>query len=313
MMTPKISVIMPVYNAEQYINEAITGILKQTYSSFEFIIVDDCSTDNTSLILEEFQRRDQRIKLVKNEYNQKQAYSRNRAINLAKGKYVAFIDADDIAYPSRLQTQLNFMEQNPNIDVCGSYYYLFNGRGLKFKQNPPITHDEIQCFMRIFGNAIGFSTVFAKSYLIKQYLFDAKMLGNAEDYELWLRMLSNGAQFHNIPQYLVFYRVHPQQTSHKNASQMYHLANQMRKISLMQFFPMWRDNEIYNAIICLGNTKPNIKMFNYWLLLNKIKRRNSRIKLFNQDVLTQVIGMISIKNRAIVKLQYLILRLTAKK
>ena len=119
MKSPQISVVMPAYNAEKYITEAIDSILFQTFKDFEFIIINDASTDSTKDIIESY--KDPRIKLVNNEQNKGVAKSLNIGISVACGKYIARMDADDIALPERFQKQFDFMEQHPNIDVCGSW------------------------------------------------------------------------------------------------------------------------------------------------------------------------------------------------
>lgn len=307
-----VSVIMSVYNSEKYIAETIKSILKQTYHNFEFIIVDDCSTDNTYSVLEEFQKQDQRIRLIKNDSNQKQAFSRNKAINLAEGKYIAFIDADDTAHPNRLQTQLDFMELNPNIDVCGSYYYLFNANGIKFKQKPPIIHAEIECQMRLFGSCIAFPSVFIKTAILKEFIFNESMEGNAEDYELWIRMLDKEVIFWNIPEYLLYYRVHSSQASQINLTPIYSFVNSIRYKTLKSFFPSWSDTKINEAILIMKNSKINLNLFRYFILLRKIYQANLNIKAFDNTVLKKTLNRISIRKRFHLKLSYLLLNVLDK-
>lgn len=307
-----ISIITTAYNSEKYIAETIRSILKQTYPKFELIIIDDCSTDNTYPILEEFQKQDQRIKLIKNDCNRKQAFSRNKAINLAGGKYIAFIDADDIAHPDRLKTQLEFMELNPNIDVCGSYYSLFNANGIKFKQKPPITHAEIECQMRLFGNCIAFPSTFIKTSVIKKFMFNESMEGNAEDYELWIRMLDKQIVFWNIPKYLLYYRVHSSQASQTNLSPIYSLVNSIRYKALKNLFPTWTDTKINDAILIMMNSKVNLNLFRYFMLLRKIYHANLVIKYFDNLVLKKTLNRISIKKRFNLKLNYLLLNMLDK-
>ncbi|TXJ00169.1 MAG: glycosyltransferase family 2 protein [Neisseriales bacterium] len=125
MTAPIISVVMPVYNAEKYITEAVESILNQTYSDFEFIIIDDCSTDSSYQILQKYAEKDKRIRIFRNDTNRKQAYTKNFAIKLAKGKFIAFMDADDISLPARFTKQVTFMESHPDIGVCGTWIKVF--------------------------------------------------------------------------------------------------------------------------------------------------------------------------------------------
>lgn len=307
-----ISIITTVYNGDKHLPELMNSIINQTYSNFEFIIVDDCSMDNTYSILKKCQEYESRIKLIKNEFNQKQAYSRNLAINIAKGKYIAFIDADDIAHLNRLQTQLNFMELNPDIDVCGSCYYLFNGNNFKFKQTPPTTHDEIECHMRLFGNCIAFPSVMLKTDTIKKFLFDGKMQGNAEDYELWIRMLDNNVKFYNIPEYLLYYRIHNSQSSQTNLKPIYEYVNSIRSKTLKKIFPDWSENKITNALSAMMNSRLNFKLLSYHFLLNQIYRANLDVLQFNISTLKKTICRVSIRKRLHLKLLHLFLKATDK-
>ena len=112
---PKISLIMSVYNGEDYLAEAIESVLNQTFRDFELIVINDCSTDSTPEILNGFQERDNRVKVHTNEVNLRLPSSLNKAISLAKGKYVARMDADDICLPDRLEKQYDFMESHPDV------------------------------------------------------------------------------------------------------------------------------------------------------------------------------------------------------
>ncbi len=118
--SPKISVVMPVYNREKYVRAAIESIIGQTYTNWEFIIVDDGSTDKTLEILQEYANQDKRIKILQNGENQGIAFSRNRGVQASSGKYIAVMDSDDISFPKRLATEVEFMESHPQVVVVGS-------------------------------------------------------------------------------------------------------------------------------------------------------------------------------------------------
>ena len=114
---PKISIIMSVYNGEDYLSEAIESVLNQTFKDFELIVINDCSTDSTGEILNRFAELDKRVKVHTNEVNLRLPSSLNKAIALAQGKYIARMDADDICLPERLEKQYKFMEDNPHISL----------------------------------------------------------------------------------------------------------------------------------------------------------------------------------------------------
>ena len=140
--TPKISVIMSVFNSEKYLKEAVDSILEQTFTDFEFIITDDCSTDSSLAILEEYAKKDNRIILLKNSENIGLTKNLNKMIDIAKGKYIARMDADDISLPKRFQIQYNFMEENSDIGVCGSN--IGHIGTLDKVSNHPLNHNEIK-------------------------------------------------------------------------------------------------------------------------------------------------------------------------
>ena len=122
----KISVLTPAYNAEAYIGETIESILGQTFADFEYIIFDDCSTDGTWEIIIRYAEKDSRIVPVQGEKNLGFAGAYGRLASLATGEYVAWQSADDISMPYRLEHQLRFMENNPDVGVCGGYILLFD-------------------------------------------------------------------------------------------------------------------------------------------------------------------------------------------
>ena len=121
---PKISVVMPAYNAENYIREAIDSILAQTFRDFEFLIIDDGSTDHTVEIIRSYS--DSRIRLYQNERNMGVAATLNRGLDLARGEYIARMDADDISLPERFAKQAAYMDAHPDVAVCGSNIILFS-------------------------------------------------------------------------------------------------------------------------------------------------------------------------------------------
>ncbi|HAS7841575.1 TPA: glycosyltransferase family 2 protein, partial [Vibrio cholerae] len=139
MSSPKISVVMSVYNGEKYLGEAIDSILKQTFSDFEFIIINDGSTDKTLEIIKSYMKKDDRIVLVSRE-NKGLIVSLNEGLDLAKGQYIARMDADDISIKSRFEKQIEFLDSNPDIGVCGTWVEVF-GENIKSKKWKMPTQD----------------------------------------------------------------------------------------------------------------------------------------------------------------------------
>ena len=122
---PLLTVLMPVYNADKFLDESINSILSQTYSEFELLILDDASTDNSLKIIKAYAKEDKRIKVLVNQKNRGEAKCRNILLKNSKTEFIAWMDADDISLPVRLQTQIDFLKKNPTIDIVGAYSSTF--------------------------------------------------------------------------------------------------------------------------------------------------------------------------------------------
>ena len=197
-LQPKISVLMPAYNAEKHIREAINSILNQTYTNFEFIIINDGSTDNTANIIREY--NDQRIVFIDNKTNQGLVSVLNYGLDIAKGKYIARMDADDISYPKRFEKQVRFLEKHDKVGIVGSWYKAFGSKNfvekkkrfpkLKDMTNSPFAHPTVMLH---------------KSFFDKYNLRYNEQYKHAEDYELWVKA-SKYMKFANIQEVLLDYR-----------------------------------------------------------------------------------------------------------
>lgn len=201
-----VSVMMPVYNGQKYLSEAIESILNQTFTDFEFIIINDGSTDRTEEIILSY--ADHRIIYVKNEENLQIVKTLNKGILLAKGKYIARMDADDISLPTRLEKQITFMRENPHIDILGTWFETFGRK--KYIQKLPTEHEQIKSDI-LFYTPLAHPAIFAKSEVLKQYKYPENY-PKAEDYALWTQLISR-FQFSNIPEVLLLYRLHDHQAS----------------------------------------------------------------------------------------------------
>lgn len=214
-----ISVIMPVYNGEEYLEEAIESILNQTFKDFEFLIIYDESTDGTLSIIQEFQEKDARVVLINGD---KEGISGalNKGIERAQGQYIARMDADDISLPTRFDTQINHIK-NLNLDICGGHSLLIdsdgkvNGIGLV-----PRSHDLCGLSMMFMVPFAHSSVMILKSFLTNSSL---KYQGNYEDFELWTKMFFAGAKFGNVDDVVIRYRVleHSLSTVHAVGARRY--------------------------------------------------------------------------------------------
>jgi glycosyltransferase involved in cell wall biosynthesis len=200
---PKISVIMPVYNAEKYLKDAIESILNQTYQDFEFLIFDDASTDNSRSIILTYS--DPRIKLISSNINQGYLVYLNQGIDLAQGEYIARMDSDDISEPMRFAKQVKILAENIEIGICGTWYTSFNELGNINTVTHPQKHTEIATEM-MFHCPIGHPTIMGRKTIFVENKYDLHFYP-AEDYEIWSRLVMQ-TKFYNIPESLLKYRWH---------------------------------------------------------------------------------------------------------
>jgi glycosyltransferase involved in cell wall biosynthesis len=198
---PAISVILPVFNARHTVGEAIESILRQTFSDFELIVVDDASTDNSAQIIQSYD--DPRIVYLRNDVNLHVAETLNRGMSNSRGKYVARMDSDDISLPNRFAKQYEFLESHPEISICGTFAEIFGERTGRITL--PIEPDELRCAL-IFDSCFAHPTVMFRRADFEKYNLTYNHLRYSEDFDLWQRAIGplNGA---NIPEILLKYRV----------------------------------------------------------------------------------------------------------
>ncbi|MBI9043084.1 MAG: glycosyltransferase [Anaerolineaceae bacterium] len=212
-----ISVIMPVYNGEQFLGEAVESILRQTYQNFEFIIIDDCSSDNSLEIINGF--KDKRITLIRNNKNFGVAISLNKGIDNSKGEFIARMDADDVSLPYRLENQIAYLNLYPEIGVLGASIMITDegGKTRKLKKFPP-NHEEIRFNLTICNNPIAHPTVMMRRQILESvggYCSHAKI----EDYNLWKRLLDL-TKFANLHEPQLLYRIHSSNVMKNISEQM---------------------------------------------------------------------------------------------
>ena len=203
-----VTVIMPVYNAENYLKESIDGVLSQTYSNFELVILNDGSTDSSHTIISSY--TDPRIIYIKNNLNLKLIATLNLGLQKAKGKYIARIDADDIMLPNRIAEQVKFLEENLDYGMVGSYVQTFGD--VEGSICYPLDDASIR-YTSMFYNPFVHSTVMLRASVIATHLldYDSTML-HVEDYALWIQIM-RVSKVANLPEILVRYRVHASQIS----------------------------------------------------------------------------------------------------
>lgn len=202
---PLVSVVMPTYNRADLLPRSIESILNQTYDHFEFIIVDDGSTDNSAALIHAYQAQDPRIIYLKNEKNQGISFSRNRGTDAARGKYVAIMDSDDYSEPERLAKSVAFLEKYPEMTVVNTIYYEM-GREANGTNNwvPPKRLEIIFNFKNFFTNIAVFRTDFVRQHNIR---YNEKLM-SSEDYDFWKQIVLNGGKLGMINEPLIWLRRH---------------------------------------------------------------------------------------------------------
>lgn len=207
-MNPKVSVVMAVWQGERYLEQAVESILSQTWTDYEFIIVDDGSTDSTACILQKYAACDPRIVLLNNPRNVGLTKSLNQALSVSQGTYIARQDADDISLPQRLESQVTFLERHPDIGLLGSAYHVINTRGETLATHVQPPGDAEIRWQMLFHNAFCHTSVMWRRAVLgaKDTLYE-EQCHYSQDYALWVKLLrrSSAANLH-IP--LVAHRVH---------------------------------------------------------------------------------------------------------
>lgn len=206
-INPTISVVMPVYNAEQYLDQAIQSILGQTFTDFEFIIINDGSSDSSLEILRKYEKKDKRI-LIIDKKNCGIVEALNDGLSIAKGNFIARMDSDDIAYTNRFEEQIKVFENVPEIDLVYTGTTLIDKYGdlVCDSWRPNLEKTLLNLEINTF---IPHPTVMFKKDMILNLGGYTKKRPNAEDLDLWLRMLNNGCKFFYLKKNLLYYRLNP--------------------------------------------------------------------------------------------------------
>ena len=271
---------MPCFNAKNYIAEAIDSILGQSLRNFELIIVNDGSTDNTEMLVGEFS--DKRIRYLSLDKNQGNYVARNKGLDVAKGKYIAMADADDISLPERLQTQYNFLEANPNVAAIGTRMEIINQEGKSIHTTEePLGYDEIQiAFLR--DNCLAQPTLmFRRDLLAKGYRYDEsfRYCGN---YDFVQRIIQSN-QVANLKPALVKYRIHPTQITSSKRNQLLQQGNRTRIKQLKDWgldFSEVEKEIHFKLILGVYMDELELKLAEGWL--NKLLEHNEKTKRYHR-------------------------------
>lgn len=272
MENPKVSVLMPVYNGERYLQEAIDSIINQTMPDFEFIIILDPSDDNSKNIIENYS--DARIILVNNDVKQGLARSLNQGLLMARGKYVARMDADDISLPERLAKQFDYMERNPAISISGTSVKTIGSRAgmvINHTSDPEM----IRAFM-LFQPHLTHPSVIMRRTLIDYYnLAYDPAYAKAEDYKLW-SIYSRDFPLSNLREVLLFYRLHTNNTQKLDFAEHQKFAGLVRLEELSRLGIAVTDQEfaLHQALSILRFESCASFAADSWQWLNKLEKAN---------------------------------------
>lgn len=276
---PLVTVLMPVYNGAKFLREAIESILNQTFTNFELLIINDGSNDSSEEIILSYE--DSRIVYVKNEHNLKLIATLNKGLELAKGKYIARMDADDISVLSRLEKQVRFLEGNPAIGLLGSAFEII---GKEIKNSYPVADDDIRLTMLFLNSFLHSSVLFRRELCLTNNLYFNKKYIHAEDYKLWTELMFK-TKVSNLDEVLVKYRVHDNQISHIHSKEQIEGTQKIQKEYLEaagfeftdQEFEMIQNSRLLKTF---GN-----EAYDYLVVLDKLYDQNQKTAFFNERVM----------------------------
>jgi glycosyltransferase involved in cell wall biosynthesis len=203
MMEMRVSVIMAVYNASDFLDDAISSVLSQTYPHFELILINDFSTDCSAQIIQKYLDQDERIVFIDNPKNLGRALTRNIGLERAQGEYIAVLDADDVAMPDRLEKQIMFLDQNPDIFLLGTGAVRIDEKGNKIGIHTPITRPNEVKERLEERNCIYHSTVMYRRNKTRY----REKFPLSQDYDFYLQLLASGKKLTNISDQLIQYRI----------------------------------------------------------------------------------------------------------
>lgn len=224
-VSPRVSVVIPTYNCDRFLPEAIDSVLRQTLTQLEIIVIDDGSTDQTAAILQAYQNRHgDRVRTVSRS-NQGVSASRNHGIRLAQGEWIAFLDADDVFFPSKLEAQLHIAAQNPQLGMIHSGWQRVDQTGQVLKLVEPwhqVPRLDLEGWLR-YKPVLPSAMLFRRDWLLKAGGFDSRF-SMSEDTELILRLARSGCGADWLRQVTVSYRQHDGNATHKGLLQVSSLA-----------------------------------------------------------------------------------------
>lgn len=280
MNQPLVSVLIPCYNVEKYVVEAISSISNQTYKNLEIIAINDCSTDNTGDLLLQLAKQDSRIKIVNNEENLKLIRTLNKGITICNGDYIARMDADDISLPTRIEKEVGFLEKNKDHDIVSTLFYAFRSENPNKKDlhHSPLLDNELRAFI-LFKSGICHPAVMIRKRVFTELglKFELEYL-HVEDYALWSEAIYK-TKVGNINEPLLLYRVHQHQVSSLHEDLQLENKKKVFKIHCKQLGLPTDDNFI-DVYASVAECVPSRPSFEY---LDRCEQFMQSLKKLNED------------------------------
>lgn len=267
---PKLSILLPTYNCAQYISESINSILVQSFTNYELLVIDDGSTDDTESIVKSI--TDERICYIRNTKNQGIVYSLNKGLQLANGKYIARMDADDIITGNRFQVQYDFLEQNPQYGMVGSWYKVIGEKGNIKREVKSNTDPNFLRLGLAFANHFAHPTVMMRADIAKQLKY-SEGFKHCEDHELWTRF-AEVSKITNLPYFLLHVRSHVGSTCALNQKElkisvMSLLSRELNKLQIHHS----AEELMLHASVCFG-LSPR--------LITNVEKKQALLKWYNK-------------------------------
>ncbi len=284
---PFVSVIMPVYNTESFLHASLDSILKQTYSNFEFIILNDGSTDSSAHIIQSY--NDKRIVFVNNSINKGLSEIMNEGLALVHGVYIIRVDADDVSYPDRIMKQVHFMQSHPEVGIVSSWLKTI-GKTSGYLKKSFLSHDEL-CANLLFNTSLPQPAACMRTSVLQEHglTYDSAFKDGAEDYDFWIRA-SVVTRLACIPEPLVSYRIHTTNVSSVRSKQAKENTRTLREAQLLKLgiTPTSEELTLHSSIVCkTENIQDFLHAQEIWL--KKIDQANEKVLLYIPSALHNVL------------------------
>lgn len=286
---PRLTVLLPVYNAAPYLGEAVRSVLGQSFADFELLAIDDGSTDESLDILRSFD--DSRMRIERNDVNQGLIATLNKGLDLARGEYVARMDGDDLAMPRRLEAQVAMMDGDAGLGACGMFIETF-GHGRPAVQRYPVRNEQVQCHL------LGYTPMAHPTVMFRKPMFDHHCLRydrnfpHAEDYDL-LERASHCFRLANIPEVGLRYRLHATQVSRVHSGILQESVARIRSRRMKLFLQDAYSETVPSMLEMFFNTGRHVTLDDISEVrtsIDMIMDRNRRARMFNDTELSEFLA-----------------------